>query len=84
MFAIKQQPSLSFLSLHTAYRRFDPVRGMDYQLHLNFYDRNSNSRTLKRFVHLVNILFSCCGLLLFFNGDFCVKVLVNALPAIIG
>lgn len=27
-------------SLHTAYRRFDPVRGMDYRLFLRFV-RNS-------------------------------------------
>lgn len=34
--ARRQRPDLAYHSLHTAYRRFDPVRGMDYRLFLRF------------------------------------------------
>lgn len=32
----KKYPELTFVSLQSAYRKFDPVRGMDYRIHLNF------------------------------------------------
>lgn len=36
-----RQPDLIYHSLHTAYRRFDPVRGLDYRLFLRFVRRGS-------------------------------------------
>lgn len=36
VFAKKQHNDLSFIRTHSIYRRFDAVRGMNYQLHLNF------------------------------------------------
>lgn len=42
-----KHPNLKFVDVHSIYRRFDPVRGMDYKLMLNFNDRrNSNSPRL--------------------------------------
>lgn len=38
-----------YVDLHSAYRRFDPVRGMDYQIHLNWFDSNTNGRILKSY-----------------------------------
>lgn len=32
---------LEFHSIHTIYRRFDPVRGLDYEIHLNYCDRTT-------------------------------------------
>ncbi|XP_059618028.1 chondroitin sulfate synthase 2 [Phlebotomus argentipes] len=40
---------LEFLSVHTAYRRFDPVRGMDYKLLLKFADKATRRVTLKAY-----------------------------------
>uniref|UniRef100_A0A1L8E3H9 Hexosyltransferase n=1 Tax=Nyssomyia neivai TaxID=330878 RepID=A0A1L8E3H9_9DIPT len=40
---------LEFLSVHTAYRRFDPVRGMDYRILLRFLDTRTRQTTLKAF-----------------------------------
>lgn len=42
-------PHLAYDSLHSAYKRFDPVRSMDYQLHLNFMDKHTNTKILKRY-----------------------------------
>lgn len=39
--ARKKHPELSFDGLQSAYRKFDPVRGMDYRIHLNFRDATS-------------------------------------------
>lgn len=36
VFAKKQHGDLNFIRTHSIYRRFDAVRGMNYQLHLNF------------------------------------------------
>lgn len=38
----KKYPTLTFKELKTAYKKFDPVRGMDYKIHLNFLDENGN------------------------------------------
>lgn len=46
LYAMKGQ-QLIFVDMHSAYRRFDPVRGMDYQLHLNFVDAQTNAPVLK-------------------------------------
>ncbi|GAB0088691.1 Hexosyltransferase [Sergentomyia squamirostris] len=40
---------LEFLSVHTAYRRFDPIRGMDYKLLLRFRDKSTRRITLKAY-----------------------------------
>lgn len=48
-----------YVDLHSAYRRFDPVRGMDYQLHMNWFDSNTNGRILKRFVAYYSIKHNC-------------------------
>ncbi|XP_058444907.1 chondroitin sulfate synthase 2 [Malaya genurostris] len=47
--AYRTQPELEFRSLHSAYRRFDAVRGMDYRMHLAFYDRKRRQSVLKSF-----------------------------------
>lgn len=44
----KKYPELSFVNLQTAYKRFDPVRGMEYRIHLNFRDA-SGSDVLKSY-----------------------------------
>lgn len=44
----RKNPELKFESLQSAYRKFDPVRGMDYRIHLNFRDTNGIA-TLKSF-----------------------------------
>ncbi|XP_055911930.1 chondroitin sulfate glucuronyltransferase [Eupeodes corollae] len=31
-------PGLNYSNIHSVYRRFDPTRGMDYHMHLNFVD----------------------------------------------
>lgn len=47
--AVQQKyPNLIYDGLHTAYKRFDPVRSMDYQLHMNFIDRKTKTKILKR------------------------------------
>lgn len=40
---------LEFMAVHTAYRRFDPVRGMDYKLLLRFLDKSTRRVTLKAY-----------------------------------
>lgn len=45
----QKYPSLVYDSLHTAYKRFDPVRSMDYRLHLNFMDKQTKQKVLKRY-----------------------------------
>uniref|UniRef100_A0A336K0T1 Hexosyltransferase n=1 Tax=Culicoides sonorensis TaxID=179676 RepID=A0A336K0T1_CULSO len=39
-YATNQYPDLIYDSVHSCYRKFDPVRGMDYILHLNFIKRD--------------------------------------------
>ncbi|XP_067641381.1 chondroitin sulfate glucuronyltransferase [Eurosta solidaginis] len=34
-YAKRKHPHLQFMHLHTAYRKFDATRGMDYQFHMN-------------------------------------------------
>lgn len=41
--AKKKYPHLKYKRLHSAYRKFDPVRGMDYQLHFTFEDNRESS-----------------------------------------
>lgn len=41
--ARRQRPDLLYHSVHTAYRRFDPVRGMDYRLVLRFVPTPSDA-----------------------------------------
>lgn len=38
----RKYPELTYESLQSAYRKFDPVRGMDYRIHLNFRDANGD------------------------------------------
>ncbi|XP_068158123.1 chondroitin sulfate glucuronyltransferase [Drosophila tropicalis] len=45
-YAALKHPKLSFHSLHSAYRKFDATRGMDYQLHLNLQEGSGKSRRL--------------------------------------
>lgn len=48
-YAKYKYPDLKFDTLHTAYKRFDPTRGMDYQLHLQFIDTKKNQAEIKSF-----------------------------------
>lgn len=51
-YASQRLPShLEFHSIHTIYRRFDPVRGLDYGIHFNYLDRTTQppSMLLKSF-----------------------------------
>ncbi|XP_030381520.1 chondroitin sulfate synthase 2 isoform X2 [Scaptodrosophila lebanonensis] len=48
-YAAQKHPKLQYHSLHTAYRKFDSTRGMDYQLHLNFHGPAQNRLLLKSF-----------------------------------
>lgn len=48
--AKKKYPNLTYQRLHSLYRKFDPVRGMDYNLHLVFTDSHSQRSIVKRFV----------------------------------
>ncbi|KAL7744560.1 hypothetical protein ACLKA6_017077 [Drosophila palustris] len=45
-YAAQKHPKLRYHSLHSAYRKFDATRGMDYQLHLNLYE--GHTATTKR------------------------------------
>lgn len=36
----KAYPALVYRKLHSLYRKFDPVRGMDYQIHLTLEDQS--------------------------------------------
>ncbi|XP_055617714.1 chondroitin sulfate synthase 2 [Toxorhynchites rutilus septentrionalis] len=47
--AVRVNPGLEYRSVHSAYRKFDAVRGMDYRMHLNFYDRKRREHLLKSF-----------------------------------
>ncbi|EAA13433.5 AGAP001050-PA [Anopheles gambiae str. PEST] len=47
--AIRTHPDAEFRGIHTAYKRFDTVRGMDYRLLLNFYDRKRRTMVQKSF-----------------------------------
>ncbi|XP_055614160.1 chondroitin sulfate glucuronyltransferase [Uranotaenia lowii] len=47
--AHRSNPHLEYRSLHSAYKKFDAVRGMDYRMHLNFYDRAQRQPVLKSF-----------------------------------
>ncbi|KAH8293342.1 hypothetical protein KR018_007670 [Drosophila ironensis] len=45
-YAALKHPALSYHSLHSAYRKFDATRGMDYQLHLSLLEGSGRSRRL--------------------------------------
>lgn len=45
--AKKIYPNLIYKQLHSLYRRFDPVRGMDYQIHMIFSE-GDDRKVLKR------------------------------------
>jgi chondroitin polymerizing factor len=47
--SLSDYPNFEFKGLHTAYRKFDPVRGMDYKLLLNFYDKKHRTTVLKSY-----------------------------------
>ncbi len=47
VYAKKQHNDLNFVGTHSIYRRFDAVRGMTYQLHLNFMTEHG-TMVLKR------------------------------------
>uniref|UniRef100_A0A1S4KFX2 Hexosyltransferase n=1 Tax=Culex quinquefasciatus TaxID=7176 RepID=A0A1S4KFX2_CULQU len=47
--AHRTNPQLEYRGLHSAYRKFDAVRGMDYRMHLSFYDRGRREHVLKSF-----------------------------------
>lgn len=47
VYAKKQFNDLNYIRAHSIYRRFDAVRGMTYQLHLNFLSNNGRE-LLKR------------------------------------
>uniref|UniRef100_A0A182SW67 Hexosyltransferase n=1 Tax=Anopheles maculatus TaxID=74869 RepID=A0A182SW67_9DIPT len=47
--ATRNNPDAEFRGIHTAYKRFDAVRGMDYRLLLNFYDRRLKKMVQKSF-----------------------------------
>lgn len=47
--AHRNNAALEYRGLHSAYRKFDAVRGMDYRMHLSFYDRARREHTLKSF-----------------------------------
>lgn len=56
-------PDLVYQKMHSAYRKFDPVRGMDYRLHLLFSNKNTNENIMKNFeivkpIGLIEILSS--------------------------
>lgn len=41
---------LTFIDLQSAYRKFDPVRGMDYKIYLNFKNQTDNQMIVKGLV----------------------------------
>uniref|UniRef100_U5ER64 Hexosyltransferase n=1 Tax=Corethrella appendiculata TaxID=1370023 RepID=U5ER64_9DIPT len=47
--ANRMNKNLKFKNLESAYRKFDPVRGIDYRLNLNFYDLTNNQIVLKSY-----------------------------------
>lgn len=49
-YAAQRLPAnLQFHSVHTIYRRFDPARGLDYEIHLNYRDPSIPDLQLKSF-----------------------------------
>lgn len=46
---VSKFPYLIYQRIHSAYRKFDPVRGMDYRLHLLFLNKNTNKKIIKNF-----------------------------------
>lgn len=44
----KKYSDLTYQRMHTLYRKFDPVRGMDYQLHLMFADNSNGGKTIMK------------------------------------
>lgn len=49
-------PELSYDNIHSAYRKFDPVRGMDYILHLNFRKKDKNNAQIVKSFEVVKPL----------------------------
>ncbi|ETN62052.1 chondroitin synthase [Anopheles darlingi] len=47
--ATRNQPDAEYRGLHSAYKRFDAVRGMEYRLLLNFYDRKRKRMRTRSF-----------------------------------
>lgn len=47
LYAKKEHNDLNYVRTHSIYRRFDAVRGMTYQLHLNFMNEHGMT-VLKR------------------------------------
>ncbi|XP_035779035.1 chondroitin sulfate synthase 2-like [Anopheles albimanus] len=47
--AARNQPDAEYRGLHSAYKRFDAVRGMEYRLLLNFYDRKRKRMQTRSF-----------------------------------
>ncbi|KAH8314021.1 hypothetical protein KR067_012828 [Drosophila pandora] len=45
-YAALKHPRLTYHSLHSAYRKFDATRGMDYQLHLSLQEGSGRNRQL--------------------------------------
>lgn len=55
-YAAQKHPKLHYHSLHSAYRKFDATRGMDYQLHLNLYEGVTPKRLLLKSFEVVKPL----------------------------
>ncbi|KAH8396317.1 hypothetical protein KR222_008113 [Zaprionus bogoriensis] len=55
-YAAQKYPKLRYQSLHSAYRKFDATRGMDYQLHLNLADPANAKRVLLKSFEVVKPL----------------------------
>ncbi|EDW62593.2 chondroitin sulfate synthase 2 [Drosophila virilis] len=55
-YAAQKYPKLHYHDLHSAYRKFDATRGMDYQLHLNLYEGATPKRLLLKSLEVVKPL----------------------------
>lgn len=55
-YAAQKHPKLRYHSLHSAYRKFDATRGMDYQLHLNLHEAATPKRLLLKSFEVVKPL----------------------------
>lgn len=55
-FASQKYPELIYDTTHSVYRKFDPVRGMDYIIHLNFKRRGSDMKVLTKSFEIVKPL----------------------------
>ncbi|EDV91747.1 GH24548 [Drosophila grimshawi] len=55
-YAAEKYPRLRYHSMHSAYRKFDATRGMDYQLHLNLYESNTPKRLILKSFEVVKPL----------------------------